>query len=202
MGNRLYTNKKFWGLFLIAFTVCSCHSLKNYEYKHLECYETPKEAVDIAIADYSHALKKQKEISDVVAVYIYIFPTSTDWFYISMVPWRLHVDDSSQYYLADKFPIEFIDKNMGHIPPSWIPTDYVEKDNVLYVWHDPQIVLTEEMKRLLNQYDLIYYSGDLMSITTGSGDISYIFCKYNYKKKYYRKIKAPYLTPLPSCGCK
>ncbi len=198
----LDTNMRSLFIVIIAFLVCSCCSINNYDYQHIKVKEIPKEAVNIAITDYSKILRKRKDLSNITAVELYISDTSTDWFYIATKPWLPTVDDKGEYHLTDdKFPLEVLNKYIGQIPPSWIPTDYAEKDNVLYVWHDPKVVLTENVKSILNKYDLIYYPGDLMTITTDGGDISYIFCKYNYKKKYYQKIKAPFNTPLPSCGC-
>ena len=181
---------------------CSCHSTKNYDYKYIECQEIPKEAVNIAISDYSKRLRKRKDINNVTAVEVYIIYTSTDWFYIATKPWLPYLDDNGKYRLLDdKFPIEELDEYLGKVAPSWIPTQFAEKDDVLYVWHDPKTVLTENLKKILIKYDLVYYPGDEMTLTTDGGDISYIFCKTNYKRRYYRRVKTPYIIPLPACRC-
>lgn len=199
---HLLNINKLLVLFIMASMFCSCHNLKNFDYKHIECQEIPKEAVNIAIADYSKKLKRRKDINNITAVQVYIAYTSTDWFYIAMRPWYPRVDEFGKYHLfADKFEIELLDEYLGKIPPSWVPTQYAEKDSVLYAWHDPQAVLTENLKNVLIKNDLVYYPGDEQIVSFDGGDFSYIFCKTNYKKKYYRRIKAPFSTPLPSCRC-
>lgn len=203
MDRLLDINIKILTLLIILSVLHSSCSINNYDYKHIECQEVPQEAINIVIADYSKRLRKRKDINDVKAVMLYIDYTSTDWFYIGTKPWIPSLDDNGNYRInADKFPIERIDKYMGENQPyGFIPTQYAEKDNVLYVWYDPQAVLTEGVKNVLIKYDLVYYPGDLMIATTDGGDLSYIFCKTNYKRRYYRRIKAPYNTPLPSCNC-
>ena len=196
------SSNKLLILFTITSMLCSCHGIKNYNYKRIECQEIPKEAVNIAIADYSKQLKRRKDFSNVTAVELYITYTSTDWFYIGTKPWLPRIDDKSgRQYFADRFEIEELDEYMGKIPPSYIPTQFAEKDNVLYVWHDPQAVLTENLKNVLIKYDLVYYPGDKQIATLDGGDFSYIFCKTNYKKRYYYRVKPRYNTPLPSCRC-
>ncbi len=202
MGCLLSISNKILVLLIATSMFCSCRSTKNYDYKYIECQEIPIEAINIAITDYSNRLRKRKDIDNITAVEVFIVYTSTDWFYIATKPWLPSIDESGKYHLTDdKFSIEMFDKYLGQVPPSWMPTQYVEKDNVLYVWHDPQAELTENLKNALVKYDLFYDPEDEMIITTDGGDISYIFCKTNYKRKYYRRVKAPYNTPLPSCGC-
>lgn len=204
MACLLNTDKKLLLLFIVMIMFGSCQSIKNYDYKHVECQMVPREAVNIAIADYSKQLKKRKDISRVVAVHVRIHCTTTDWFYISMLPWQLHIDDDSgEYYLTDRFSVKWLDENMGKVPPDWIPSDYMEMDGILYTWHDPQVVMTEDFKSVLSKYNLLHYpEEDSMIVTLDGSYISYIFCKANYKNKYYRKVKAQYNTPLPLCGCK
>ncbi len=199
----LLSIKNLLVMFVTTFLFYSCCSVKNYDYKHIECQEIPNEAVNIAISDYSKRLRKRKDINNVTAVKVYIGNTSTDWFYIATKPWRSFIDDESgKYYFTDRFDIELLDEYIGKIPPLRIPTQFVEKDDVLYVWHDPQAVLTENLKNVLIKYNLVYYPGDeMIVVTTDGGDFSYIFCKTNYKRRYYRRIIAHYATPLPSCGC-
>ena len=193
--------KRLLILFFITTIFYSCGSTRNYDY--VECKETPKEAVNIAIADYSKQLKRRKDLSNVVAVHVRIHYTTTDWFYISMIPWQLYVDeDSGEYYLTDRFLAKWLDENMGQVPPDWIPSDYMEKDGILYTWHDPQVVMTEDFKSVLSKYNLLHYPADDPMIVTLDGSyISYIFCKTNYKKRYYYRVKPRYNTPLPSCRC-
>lgn len=203
MDYQLDTNKKILTLLIITSMFCSCLGIKNYDYKHIECQEIPEEAVNIVITDYSKKLQKRKDINNVTAVALYIDYTSTDWFYIGTKPWLPYLDDNGSYQLKDdKYPIEELDEYIGKIPPYGIPTQYAEKDGVLYVWHDPQAVLTENLKNNLIKYDLVYYPGDEMIFTTDGGDLSYIFCKTNYKRRYYQRVKAPFNTPLPSCRCR
>jgi hypothetical protein len=171
---------------------CSCLSLQNYDYQYVECQETPKEAINIAIADYNKKHLKEKNNGDVRAVAVHINYTSTDWFYISMVPW---IDE------ADKFPISLLKKNEGRIPPDWVPTECVEINNVLYVWHNPNVALTTNFIETLAKYDLVLKPEELLILTTDGTHVSYIFCKTNYKKRYFQKVKPLYATPLPSCGC-
>lgn len=192
MENLLDTDKRPLFLFIVILMFCSCHSIKNYDYKLIECQKIPKEAVNIAIADYSKQLKRRKDLSHVVAVNVYVHFTTTDWFFISMIPW---IDES------DKFPIEYLDMYMGKIPPSHIPTEYVQWNNVLFVWHNPQHVLTEDIKRVLVNNKLVLYPGEDWVLTLDGTCLSYIFCKTNYKRRYYKKVTATYKTPLPSCGC-
>lgn len=203
MDRLLDINMRILTLLIISLVFYSCCSVKNYDYKHIEYQVLPKEAVNIAISDYSKRLRKRKDINNVTAVEMFICYTSTDWFYIATKPWLPILDDNGNYRIdADKYELDVLDEYIGRIPPSWIPTQFAEKDDVLYVWHDPQAVLTKEMKNILAKYDLIFYPGDLIILSTDGGDISYIFCKTNYKKKFFRKIKTPFITPLPSCGCK
>lgn len=202
MVRLLDINTEILTVLIISLAFCSCHSLNNYDYKHIECQEIPQEAVDIAIADYTKRLKKQKVFDNVVAVHMRVHITTTDWFYISMIPWQLNKDDDSgKCYLTDKFMVKWLDENIGKIPPDWIPSNYIEKNGILYVWHDPKAVLTENLKNVLIKYGLVYYPGDEMIVSTGGGYISYIFCKTNYKKRFYKRIQASYITPLPSCSC-
>ena len=201
------TIKKHIFLFVITILFCSCLIIKNYDYKEIECKELPKEAVNIAIKDYSKRLKRQKDSSKIVAVLVFVQYTSTDWFYISMMPlqFQLCYDSSVLSYLNDKYPVEWLDNDIGRIPSSWlIPTDFKEMDGVLYVWQDPQVVVTENLKSVLAKYDLLYYSKieDPVFLSFNSAPyINYIFCKTNYKKRYYYRIKAGALMPLPSCRC-
>ena len=203
MDCLLDINKKLLLLSVITSMFCSCHSTKNYDYKHIECHEIPKEAVNIAIADYSKRLKRQENPDNVVAVQVRVYPTTTDWFYIAMIPWQLYVDnDSGKCYLTNRFLVSWLDENMGRIPPDWIPSDYLEKDGILYVWHDLQVVMTENFKSILAKYDLLHYpEDDAMTVTLDGSYISYIFCKTNYKRRYYRRVKASFITPLPACRC-
>jgi hypothetical protein len=136
-------------------------------------------------------LRARKD-STIVAVNVGITYTSTDWFYISMIPW---IDESN------KFPIEILDMDMGKIPPSHIPTEYVQRNNVLFVWHNPQYILTRDIKRVLVNYELVSYPEDDWVYTLDGASVCYIFCKTNYKRKYYRKVIASYKIPLPSCRC-
>lgn len=180
----------------------SCCSVNNYDYKHVECQYIPQEAVNIVIADYGKRLQKRKDLNNIKAVALYIDYTTTDWFFIVTKPWRPSLDDNGKYHLiCDKYRIEKLDKCIGKIPSDWTPTQYAEKDGVLYLWHDPQAVFSENLRNVLIKYDLVYYPGNEMILTTDGGDISYIFCKTNYRRRYYRKVKARYNTPLPSCGC-
>ena len=191
MVHRLSINKLLV-LFVTTFIFCSCLSLQNYDYQYVECQETPKEAINIAIADYSKKHLKQKNNGDVRAVDVHINYTSTDWFYISMVPW---IDE------ADKFPISLLKKNEGRIPPDWVPTECVEINNVLYVWHNPNVALTTNFIETLAKYDLVLKAEDQWMVSTDGTHVSYIFCKTNYKKRYFQKVMPLYATPLPSCGC-
>jgi hypothetical protein len=59
MVHRLSINKLLV-LFVTTFIFCSCLSLQNYDYQYVEYQETPKEAINIAIADYSKKHLKQK----------------------------------------------------------------------------------------------------------------------------------------------
>ena len=184
--------KRLLILFFIVSIFCSCATTKVYEYDVVKYKEPPKEAVNIAIADYSKQLKRQKDLGNITAVNMCIIYTSTDWFYISMHPWT---DE------ADKFPISLLKEYEGEIPPEWIPTEYVEKNNVLYVWHNPQMALTADFIDILKKYNLVPNSDYEWMATIGATTIHYIFCKTNYKKRYFRKVKTRYITPLPSCGC-
>lgn len=184
--------KRLLILFFIVSIFCSCATTKVYEYDVVEYKEPPKEAINIAIADYSKQLKRRKDLSHVVAVHVYIDFTTTDWFFISMIPW---IDESN------KIPIEYFDMYMGKIPPSHIPTEYVQWNNVLFVWHNPQHVLTEDIKRVLVNNKLVLYPEEYGVYTFDGTCLSYIFCKTNYKRRYYKKVTAAYKTPLPSCGC-
>ena len=138
---RLLNIKRLLILFFITTIFYSCLTTRNYDY--VECKETPKEAVNIAIANYSKSLKWHKDLRNVSAVNIRITYTSTDWFFISMLPW---IDE------ADKFSISELNKNEGSIPPFWIPTEYAEINNVLYVWHNPNVVLTTDVIEKLKKY--------------------------------------------------
>ena len=191
MVHRLSINKLLV-LFVTTFIFCSCLSLQNYDYQYVECQETPKEAINIAIADYSKKHLKQKNNGDVRAVDVHINYTSTDWFYISMVPWIGEVD---------KYPISLLKKNEGRIPPDWVPTECVEINNVLYVWHNPNVVLTTDVIEKLKKYNLIAKAEDEGLTSLDGTRVCYIFCKTNYKKRYYRKVTVHYNTPLPSCRC-
>lgn len=191
MVHRLSINKLLV-LFVTTFMFCSCLSLQNYDYQYVECQEAPKEAINIAIADYSKKHLKQKNNGDVRAVDVHINYTSTDWFYISMVPW---IDE------ADKFPISLLKENEGRIPPDWVPTECVEINNVLYVWHNPNVALTTNFIETLAKYDLVLKPEDQWIVSTDGTHVSYIFCKTNYKKRYFQKVMPLYATPLPSCGC-
>ena len=191
MVHRLNINKLLV-LFVTTFIFCSCLSLQNYDYQYVECQEAPKEAINIAIADYSKKHLKEKNNGDVRAVDVHINYTSTDWFYISMVPWIGEVD---------KFPISLLKENEGRIPPDWVPTECVEINNVLYVWHNPNVALTTNFIETLAKYDLVLKPEDQWIVTTDGTHVSYIFCKTNYKKRYFQKVMPLYATPLPSCGC-
>ena len=79
---RLLDIKRLLILFFITTIFYSCASTRNYDY--VEYKETPKEAVNIAIADYSKRLKWHKDLRNVSAVNIRITYTSTDWFIISI----------------------------------------------------------------------------------------------------------------------
>jgi hypothetical protein len=191
MVHRLSINKLLV-LFVTTFIFCSCLSLQNYDYQYVECQEAPKEAINIAIADYNKKHLKEKNNGDVRAVAVHINYTSTDWFYISMVPWIGEVD---------KFPISLLKKNEGRIPPDWVPTECVEINNVLYVWYNPNVALTTNFIETLAKYDLVLKPEDQWIVTTDGTHVSYIFCKTNYKKRYFQKVMPLYATPLPSCGC-
>lgn len=167
-----------------------CGTTKDYDYVKFK--EIPKEAVNIAITDFYKTLQRQND-SSIVAVRIGITYTSTDWFYVSVIPW---IDE------ANKYPIEILDAYMGQIPPSHIPTEYIKKKNILFVWHNPQVALTENIKSILVKYDLVSYPDEDWVYVLDGDYTSYIFCKYNYKKRFNRKLKTQYRTPLPSCGCK
>ena len=188
----LLSINKLLVLFVIAFMFYSCLSLKNYDYEYVERQETPKEAVNIAIANYSKRHPKRKDIGNVTAVDVQITYTSTDWFYISMIPW---IDE------ADKFPISILEENEGRIPPNWVPTECVEINNVLYVWHNSNVTLTTNFIETLAKYDLVLKPEERLILTTDGTHVSYIFCKTNYKKRYFQKVMPLYATPLPSCGC-
>ena len=182
--------KRILILFFITTIFYSCASTRNYDY--VECKETPKEAVNIAVADYSKRLKWHNDLRNVSAVNIRITYTSTDWFIISMIPW---IDE------ADKFSISELKENEGSIPPFWIPTEYAEINNVLYVWHNPNVVLTTDVIEKLKKYNLIAKAEDEGLTSLDGTRVCYIFCKTNYKKRYYRKLTVHYSTPIPSCRC-
>ena len=127
MDRLLDTNKNILTLLIITSMFCSCHSIKKYDYKHVECKEIPKEALNIVIADYSKRLRKRKDIDNITAVALYIDYTSTDWFYIGTKPWLPSLDDNGDYHLKDdKFPIEELDEYIGKNccnssgVPSWM----------------------------------------------------------------------------------
>ena len=184
-------NKKLLLLLIASTVLCSCYSLKNYSYESEDCQEVPREAIDIAIKDYSKRLRSRKNAS-ITAVNIRSVCTLTDWFYLAMLPW---IDD------ADRFPLSELRKNIGEVPPSWIPTDYVEKGKVLYVWHNPKKALSEEIIEKLTQYNLVLGEDEDWIVTLDGSHTCYIFCKYDYKKRYYRRVVVSYGTPLPTCGC-
>ena len=182
--------KRILILFFITTIFYSCASTRNYDY--VECKETPKEAVNIAVADYSKRLKWHNDLRNVSAVNIRITYTSTDWFIISMIPW---IDE------ADKFSISELKEKEGSIPPFLIPTEYAEINNVLYVWHNPNVVLTTDVIEKLKKYNLIAKAEDEGLTSLDGTRVCYIFCKTNYKKRYYRKLTVHYSTPIPSCRC-
>ena len=158
--------KRLLILFFIVSIFCSCATTKVYEYDVVEYKEPPQEAINIAIADYSKQLKRQKDLGNITAVNMCIIYTSTDWFYISMHPWTGE---------ADKFPISLLKEYEGEIPPEWIPTEYVEKNNVLYVWHNPKMALTADFIDILKKYDLVPDSDYEWMATIGATTIHYIF---------------------------
>ena len=137
-------------------------------------------------------LKWHKDLRNVSAVNVRITYTSTDWFIISMIPW---IDE------ADKFSISELKENEGSVPPFWIPTEYTEINNVLYVWHNPNVTLTTDVIEILKKYNLIAKAEDEGLTSLDGTSVCYIFCKTNFKKRYYRKLTVHYSTPIPSCRC-
>ena len=179
-------------LLLVSISLCSCYSLKNYNFDYVEYNEIPREAVNIAIKDYSKRLHRQKD-TNVTAVRVRVDYTSTDWFEVSMVPW---IDETN------KFNRDYLTPYVGKIPSKYTPTEYVEVDGVLYVWHNPQMVLTDDIIEKLTQYHIVLGKDEEWIVTTGGTYTSYIFCKYNYQKRYYRRVVSHYNTRLPACGCR
>lgn len=178
-------------LLTVSITLCSCCSLRVWDFEYVECKEIPKEAVNIAIKDYSKRLHRQKD-TNITAVQVMVNYTSTDWFYLAMLPL---IDE------ANKFNRDYLISNLGKVPNKYTPTEYVEVDGVLYVWHNPQMVLTEDFIEKLTHYNLVLGEDEVWILSTGGTYTSYIFCKYNYKKKYYRRVVSHYITRLPMCGC-
>ena len=189
MAHRFNIKKKLLFLLIIISVFYSCRSTLNYEY--IEHKEIPREAVNIAIKDYGKRLRMRRDTS-IVAVNIIITYTSTDWFTVTMLPYE--GDD-------DKFPMYIVEEYMEQIPLSWIPTECVEENNILYVWHNPSLVLTKDFVKKLATYNLILGENEDWIVTSGGSHVNYIFCKYNYKKRYYRRVETHYLTPLPDCKC-
>lgn len=82
-----------------------------------------------------------------------------------------------------------------------MPTEYVVINNVLYVWHNPNVALTTDLIEVLIKYDLVPAPEYEWLMSLDGSNVDYIFCKTNYKKRYYRKVTSDYNTPLPTCGC-
>lgn len=191
MEHQSNTKIKLLLLLIILTVLCSCCSLNVWDYGHVECKEIPQEAVDIAIKDFSRRIRSRKNTNR-ATVNVLINYTSADWFEVAML---LRRDD------ADKFPLSELQENVGTVPPSWIPTDYVEKGNVLYIWHNPKKALTEDIVEKLYIYNRVLREDEDWIVMLDGSYTSYIFCKYNYKKRYYRRVVASYSTPFPTCGC-
>lgn len=169
----------------------SCCTLKNYDYTVVECQEVQRDAIDASISDYNKRLLKQKRLSN-VAIRVDMVDTSTDWFLVFLTPWEGD---------TDKFPIASLIKYQNQVPPSWIPTEYVENMGVLYAWHNPQKELTEDVILTLSKYHLVLNQDDEWVVTTGEGGLYYIFCKSN-PQKYFRRVVRDWGTPLPKCNCR
>ena len=80
-------------LLIVSITLCSCCSLRVWDFEYVECKEIPKEAVNIAIKDYSKRLHRQKD-TNITAVQVMVNYTSTDWFYLAMLPW---IDEANKF---------------------------------------------------------------------------------------------------------
>lgn len=182
MEPLLNINKKILFFFIIISPMfCSCLTIKNYDY--IECEDIPREAIDIAIKSHNKRLQVHKN-SDVIAVVL-------DAYYISERKLNLFMRESVKGDIVDKFPVETLYEYVGQIPSSSIPTDYIEINNVLYVWHNPHIVLGEEIINRLIKYDMVWYPGEEMIYTIGGTSIDYIFSTSNYKI-YIRKVVESY----------
>lgn len=188
MGTRFNISKKLLILLVASSFLFSCRTIA---YKVTECQEIPEEALNVAIADYNKILRRSPQRH---AVAVHITYTSTDWFYIAMKPW----DDEN-----NKYNLSWLQENIGKVPFPWYyPTQYREIDNVLYVWHNPKVVLSEDVVSALVRYNLVYYPDDEMIVSNGGDLTCYVFCKSNHRK-YYRRIKPDDygFVPLPSCNC-
>lgn len=185
------TNNKLLLLYITLFAIfCSCSSLKNHDYTFIDCNNIPIQSINISINDYHKRLLKQKEVI-IAAVRVDVFYISEDWYYISMTPWISDVD---------KYPLNMLYENVNKIPTSMIPTEYIKKDNVLYVWHNPEKPLTEEFIATLMKYNLVLYPDEIAVFTTDGKHTYYIFCKSKSTKKFYRKETSNRLS-LPHCKC-
>lgn len=157
---------------------CSCLTMKKYEY--VACNEIPQEAINIAIIDHNKGLKRQKD-ANIVAVGIYVRCTSKRMFDLSMKEWKSGEN-------VDKFQVEDLYENLGYVPDDyWIPTEYIEKDGILYMWHNPYVALTEDVIEALIKNDMVFYPREEGGLTTGGTTIHYIFKKSNYNI-YTKKI--------------
>lgn len=176
-------------LILLAWIFHSCCILKNYDYTSIDCQEIPREAIDASVHDYYKHFKQRKP--DSTAIFVQVLCTSTNWFFVFMNPFEVGVD---------KFPIDLLSEYTNQIPPSYIPTEYVENGGILYAWHNSEKALTEDVIAILVKYHLVLNEGEDWIVTTGEGGFYYIFCTSN-PKKYYRRVIRDWGTPLPKCNC-
>lgn len=82
-----------------------------------------------------------------------------------------------------------------------IPTDYIENNGILYVWHNPEKVLEKDVIAILKDYHLVYNERDGWIVTTEEGAFYYIFCE-SHQDKYFRRVQRDWGMPLPKCNCK
>lgn len=178
---------RFISFIMLSCILHSCCALKNYDYEVVKCQEIQREAIDVSIKDYDKRVLKRKRSN--IAIRVDVLYTTTDWFMVFFTPWE-----------NDNIPITILKKYKNQNPPSWIPTEYVENMGVLYAWHNPQKMLTEDVISTLTRYNLVV-SEEEWIVTTGEGGFYYIFSK-SKPQKYFRRVVRDWGTPLPACNCR
>lgn len=101
-----------------------------------------------------------------------------------------------------KWPLWFLQENIGLSPTAGIPTEYIERSGKLFIWSNIEVPLTQNMIDVLIKHNRTLTDNEPWVVTLDDGN-QYVcyFCKSDYRK-HKKRFRRLIFNKTPCLRCK